>query len=52
MGFAFISALLDNKISPKQINIIEKKPTLKHKKISKAKKINIFKSIDELNIKT
>ena len=52
MGFAFISALLDNKISPKQINIIEKKPTLKLKKISKAKKINLFKSIDELNIKT
>ena len=52
MGFAFISALLDNKISPKQINIIEKKPTLKLKKISKAKKINFFKSIDELNIKT
>ena len=52
MGFAFISALLDNKISPMQINIIEKKPTLKLKKISKAKKINLFKSIDELNIKT
>ena len=52
MGFAFISALLDNKISTKQINIIEKKPTLKLKKISKAKKINLFKSIDELNIKT
>ena len=52
MGFAFILALLDNKISPKQINIIEKKPTLKLKKISKAKKINLFKSIDELNIKT
>ena len=52
MGFAFISALLDNKIRPKQINIIEKKPTLKLKKISKAKKINLFKSIDELNIKT
>ena len=52
MGFAFISALLDNKISPKQINIIEKKPTLKLKKISKVKKINLFKSIDELNIKT
>ena len=52
MGFAFISALLDNKISPKQINIIEKKPTLKLKKISKAKKINLLKSIDELNIKT
>ncbi|MDB9818310.1 pyrroline-5-carboxylate reductase [Pelagibacterales bacterium] len=52
MGFAFISALLDNKISSKQINIIEKKPTLKLKKISKAKKINLFKSIDELNIKT
>ena len=43
MGFAFISALLDNKISPKQINIIEKKPTLKLKKISKDKKINLFK---------
>ena len=29
MGFAFISALLDNKIKSKQINIIENKPNLK-----------------------
>ena len=52
MGFAFISALLDNKISPKQINIIEKKPTLKLKKISKAKKINLFKLSELINYNT
>ena len=52
MGFAFLSALLDSKINPKQINIIDKNPTAKLKKISKAKKINLFKSIDELNINT
>jgi|TARA_B100000768_G_scaffold146073_1_gene139079 pyrroline-5-carboxylate reductase len=52
MGFAFLSALLDSKINPKQINIIDKNPVAKLKKISKAKKINLFKSIDELNINT
>ena len=52
MGFAFLSALLDSKINPKQINIIDKNPAAKLKKISKANKINLFKSIDELNINT
>ena len=49
MGYAFISALIENKVSPKKIYVIEKKPSLRLKKIQKLKKIKI--SITILTIK-
>lgn len=53
MGFAFISALIENKMNPKQIYVLEKNPNLRLKKFQKLKKIKIFKSIAKLeeNIK-
>ena len=53
MGYAFISALIENKVSPKNIYIIEKKPSARLKKIQKLKKIKIFNTINkfEKNIK-
>ena len=53
MGYAFISALIENKVSPKKIYVIEKKPSLRLKKIQKLKKIKIFNTINkfETNIK-
>ncbi len=53
MGYAFISALIENKVSPKKIYIIEKKPSSRLKKIQKLKKIKIFNTINkfEMNIK-
>ena len=34
MGLAFLSALLDNKVNPKQIFILENNPSQKLKKIN------------------
>ena len=45
MGLAFLSALLDNKVNPKQIFILENNPIQKLKKINKTRKFNLINSI-------
>lgn len=52
MGLAFLSALLDNKVNPKQIFILENNPSQKLKKINKTMKFNLINSIYKIDIKT
>ena len=52
MGLAFLSALLDNKVNPKQIFILENNPSQKLKKINKTRKFNLINSIYKIDIKT
>ena len=52
MGLAFLSALLDNKVNPKKIFILENNPSQKLKKINKTKKFNLINSIYKIDIKT
>ena len=52
MGLAFLSALLDNKVNPKKIFILETNTSQKIKKINKTKKFNLINSIYKIDIKT
>ena len=52
MGFAFVSALIENKVNPKKIFVIEKKPSQKLKNIINSKKINLIKTINNLKANT
>ena len=52
MGLAFLSALLDNKVNPKKIFILENNPSQKLKKINKTRKFNLINSIYKIDIKT
>ena len=52
MGLAFLSALLDNKVNPKQIFILENNPSQKLKKINKTRKFNLINSIYKIDIET
>ena len=52
MSLAFLSALLDNKLNPKQIFILENNPSQKLKKINKTMKFNLINSINKIDIKT
>ena len=51
MGISFLKALINNKISSKNISVLEKSPSRKLKKIKQDKKILVVSHIDCLTEK-